>query len=123
MGTVHAKEAEAASSGPVSLQSVNAQVTKVRVRCVSLLHFDTIDLQLANSSNFVSLSRPCNLLQVFVDGVERTKEDIILSQVKPIFKAAHFEELLLKAQDARNNLQGKPSGRPCGNFSLSILLA
>ena len=29
MGTVHAKEAEAASSGPVSLQSVNAQVTKV----------------------------------------------------------------------------------------------
>ena len=41
-----------------------------------------------------------------MDGVERTKEDVILSQVKPIFKAAHFEELLLKAQDARNNLQG-----------------
>ena len=38
--------------------------------------------------------------------MERTKEDVILSQVKPIFKAAHFEELLLKAQDARNNLQG-----------------
>ena len=96
MGTVHAKEAEAASSGPVSLQSVNAQVTKAIPERLCL---------------FVVLFQFCQVhaiyfLQVFVDGVERTKEDVILSQVKPIFKAAHFEELLLKAQDARNNLQG-----------------
>ena len=44
--------------------------------------------------------------RVHVDGVDRTKEDILLRKIQPIFKATHFEELVLTAQDARNHLQG-----------------
>lgn len=43
---------------------------------------------------------------VYVDTVDRTKEDIILRKIKPIFKAQHFGDLILKAQDARSDLQG-----------------
>ncbi len=76
MGVVHAKEAIAAASSSSSSSSPSLQDVGAVVR------------------------------RVYVDGVDRTKEDVVLRQVRDVFKAQHFEEMLLKAQDCKNNLQG-----------------
>lgn len=45
--------------------------------------------------------------KVHVDGVGRTREDLIQATVEPVFKAQHFEDLVLKAQEVRAGLQGE----------------
>eukprot|EP00096_Caligus_rogercresseyi_P010953 TRINITY_DN4150_c0_g1_i1.p1 TRINITY_DN4150_c0_g1~~TRINITY_DN4150_c0_g1_i1.p1 ORF type:complete len:449 (+),score=101.88 TRINITY_DN4150_c0_g1_i1:39-1349(+) len=47
---------------------------------------------------------PAAVTKVFIDGVERTKEDILRDRVKHVFKARSFEEVILAAQDARIRL-------------------
>jgi len=44
-------------------------------------------------------------VRVHLEGVDRTREDILVQQVKPIFSVEHFEELVLKSQDVRNALK------------------
>jgi tRNA A37 threonylcarbamoyladenosine dehydratase len=80
MGSVHAKEAMANEAASSDASIVSLQGVTAQVT------------------------------KVFVDGVERTKEDVILRQVREVFKAQHFEDLLLRAQDCRNNLQGEEGG-------------
>ena len=41
------------------------------------------------------------VVKVHVEGVGRTCEDLVLGNVKPIFKVRQFEELVLTAQDIR----------------------
>lgn len=46
------------------------------------------------------------VVKVHVDGVARTKEDLVMLNLEPIFKVKHFEDLVLKAQDVRHRLEG-----------------
>ncbi len=46
------------------------------------------------------------VVRVHFEGVGRTKEDLLVGNVRPIFDVKHFEELVLKSQDVRNNLKG-----------------
>jgi len=46
-----------------------------------------------------------NVVAVSVDGLMRTKDDIVMESVKGLFKVQHFEDLVLRAQDARGKLQ------------------
>jgi outer membrane protein insertion porin family len=45
------------------------------------------------------------VVRVHLEGVGRTREDILVQHVRPIFDVAHFEELVLKSQDVRNTLK------------------
>jgi len=45
------------------------------------------------------------VVAVNVDGLARTKNDIVMDSVKELFKVQHFEDLVLKAQDCRGRLQ------------------
>ena len=44
------------------------------------------------------------VVQVHVDGIDRTKEDVITDRIKPIFNIQHFQDLILQVQDVRNKL-------------------
>lgn len=48
---------------------------------------------------------PANVVKVHVEGVARTSEELILCNVRQIFKVKQFQELVLTAQDIRNRLQ------------------
>jgi len=45
------------------------------------------------------------VVAVSIDGLNRTKNDIVMDSVKDLFKVEHFEDLVLRAQDARGKLQ------------------
>jgi len=45
------------------------------------------------------------VVAVSVDGLVRTKNDIVMDSVKDLFKVQHFEDLVLRAQDVRGKLQ------------------
>ncbi len=62
------------------------------------------------SSSPPSTTRPLDsisaqVVRVHFEGVGRTKEDVLVGNVRPIFDVRHFEDLVLKAQDARNSLR------------------
>ncbi len=60
-----------------------------------------------NKSGSVNLdSINAQVVKVHVEGVTRTKEDLVVSNIRPIFKVKHFEDMVLKAQHVRNSLQG-----------------
>ena len=44
-----------------------------------------------------------NVVKVHVEGIGRTSEDLILGNVKSIFKVRQFQEMVLAAQDIRFN--------------------
>jgi len=46
-----------------------------------------------------------NVKRVHVEGLVRTREDVVAASIEPVLKAKHFEELVLASQDARNRLQ------------------
>lgn len=48
---------------------------------------------------------PTRVQKVHVDGLKRTKNDIVIKHVKPIFTATNFEEMVLKSEQARSVLQ------------------
>ena len=41
------------------------------------------------------------VVKVHVEGVARTSEELVLGNVRPIFRVQQFEELVLTAQDIR----------------------
>ncbi|KAK2153083.1 hypothetical protein LSH36_308g02016 [Paralvinella palmiformis] len=43
--------------------------------------------------------------KIYVDGLKRTKNDIVVKHMKPIYTARNFEEMILKSQQARTVLQ------------------
>jgi len=45
------------------------------------------------------------VVSVSIDGLVRTKNDVVLENVKDLFKVEHFEDLILTAQDVRGKLQ------------------
>ena len=58
-------------------------------------------------ANVVSLGNiAAQVVQVHVDGVERTNEKLVLKNVESIFKVKHFEELVIESQLVRSRLQG-----------------
>jgi len=45
------------------------------------------------------------VVSVSIDGLNRTKDDIVMDSVKDLFKVEQFEDLILTAQDVRGKLQ------------------
>lgn len=61
-----------------------------------------------SESSDISLNTiPVTVDKVHIDGVGRTKMDLLMSNVKPIFKVQHFEGLVIEANDIRSKLQGQ----------------
>ncbi|CAB4060977.1 SAM50 [Lepeophtheirus salmonis] len=48
---------------------------------------------------------PAKVSKIFIDGIERTKEDILRDRVKHVFKSQSFDDVVNNAQDARIRLQ------------------
>lgn len=58
-----------------------------------------------NSSKVALDGIQANVKRVHVEGLVRTKEDVVAASIEPVLKVKHFEELVLASQDARNRLQ------------------
>ncbi len=84
-----AAKTDVLTSKPVGMGSVNARESKE-----------------ASSSNVNLGGIGAQVIKVHFDGVARTKEDLLISNVKPIFDVKHFEDLVIKSQDVRNSLRG-----------------
>jgi len=79
MGQVHAKEAlsPASAGGSPSEDTGEIPLSEIKAKCVS----------------------------VSVDGVTRTKNDVILESVSDLFKVEDFEDLVLTSQNVRGKLE------------------
>lgn len=78
MGTVHAKEAGISQPGMMEPD-------------------DSRDVNLAKI--------PVKVERIHIDGLGRTKNDIVASQLKDVFQAANFEELVHRAEAARQRME------------------
>ncbi|XP_060592599.1 sorting and assembly machinery component 50 homolog [Ruditapes philippinarum] len=48
---------------------------------------------------------PAKVERVIIDGVGRTKDDIVTKQVEQVFEAENFEDMIQRCQDAKNNMK------------------
>ena len=48
-----------------------------------------------------------NVVKVHVDGIGRTKENLVMSNLSALFNVKHFEDLVLASQEVRSKLQSK----------------
>ena len=46
-----------------------------------------------------------NVVKVHVDGIGRTKEKLVMSNLSSLFNVKHFEDLVLASQEVRSKLQ------------------
>jgi outer membrane protein insertion porin family len=54
--------------------------------------------------------------RIYVDGLARTKDDIIISTVKDLFQARDFQEVIVGAHKVRGKLEGLGCFRNIGIF-------
>lgn len=54
--------------------------------------------------------------KICVDGLSRTKDDIIIATVKDLFQAKDFQEVILRAHKVRGKLEGLGCFRNIGIF-------
>lgn len=62
---------------------------------------------------------PCQQARVdkiYVDGLSRTKDDIIIATVKDLFQAKDFQEVIIGAHKVRGKLEGLGCFRNIGIF-------
>ncbi|KAI0242803.1 Omp85 domain-containing protein [Lamellibrachia satsuma] len=81
MGTVHAKTLSSDTGGPLKHQPLPS-----------------------NEKDIVLSLVPVKVQHVHVDGITRTKNDILKIHIKDIFSADNFEDMVKKAHVARNKL-------------------
>ena len=48
-----------------------------------------------------------NVVKVHVDGIGRTKENLVMSNLSALFNVKHSEDLVLASQEVRSKLQSK----------------
>ena len=46
-----------------------------------------------------------NVVKVHVDGIGRTKENLVMKNLSALFDVKHFEDLVLASQEVRSKLQ------------------
>lgn len=54
--------------------------------------------------------------KIYVDGLSRTKDDIIIATVKDLFQAKDFQEVIVGAHKVRGKLEGLGCFRNIGIF-------
>lgn len=47
-----------------------------------------------------------NVVRVHVDGIGRTKESLVMSNLASLFQVKHFEDLVVSAEEVRGKLRG-----------------
>lgn len=71
----------------------------------------------AGSCHLIDASCPqVRVDKINVDGLSRTKDDIIIATVKDLFQAKDFQEVILCAQKVRGKLEGLGCFRNIGIF-------
>ncbi len=60
----------------------------------------------ASSSNTNLDGIGAEVITVHFDGVAHSKEDLLISNLKPILNVKHFKDVVVNSQDVRNSLRG-----------------
>ncbi|XP_043476493.1 sorting and assembly machinery component 50 homolog [Leptopilina heterotoma] len=98
MGTVHAKE-------PTKEQSFNSDI-KRKNSASEDMYYKKSNFSQEPTSNELNLSDvKVRVDKVHVDGLVRTKDDIVKLQVKDLFKAKNFDDVILHTYSVRKRLE------------------
>ncbi len=72
-----------------------------KIKCSAVCKFQFS----VNLYYFPKLSEQATVQRIHIDGLARTKDDIVIEQVKDLFKAGTFKEVIEKSSNAKLRLE------------------
>ncbi|KAL7646803.1 UNVERIFIED_CONTAM: hypothetical protein RMT77_002058 [Armadillidium vulgare] len=106
MGIVHAKSVENEDTKRIDLKGIKSSHRKFKDRKEKLQNIRKKLAELRLKLLQVKLGRlKARVQRVHVDGISRTKDDIVIGSVRDVFTAADFQTVILRIHEARMRLE------------------